>query len=186
MRSRLRPRRYMTPSPADNGLAYAQGQAADCQSHYSAPMRRESSPHARVPFPSPFNRARARQRARSSSSIKWPTSLYQPTASARALTRPTRPCSCRCWVSFCSTASPAHLAERVELTSPGETWQTAKTIRIALFRGQPGNEIRYAHVGTSSDAEFGKWARFDIGVSGGGEVRGVEGGERGVEGVMRA
>jgi RAD51-like protein 2 len=44
-------------------------------------------------------------------------------------------------------------------------WQTAKTVRVALFRGPDGNEVRYAHVGTNSDSDTGEeWACFDINV----------------------
>lgn len=48
-----------------------------------------------------------------------------------------------------------------------EMWQTAKTLRIALFRGPDGNEVRYAHVGTASsdDDGTGEWACLDIDVS---------------------
>lgn len=45
-------------------------------------------------------------------------------------------------------------------------WQTSSTLRIALFRGPDGNEVRYAHVGTSSHSDpNGDWACFDIDVS---------------------
>jgi hypothetical protein len=53
----------------------------------------------------------------------------------------------------------------VKADAAGELWTTAKTIRLVLFRGPPGNELRYAHASTSSDGSLGtKWACFDIDV----------------------
>lgn len=53
-----------------------------------------------------------------------------------------------------------------KLSHPDQMWQTAKTLRVALFRGAQGNEVRYAHVGISSDSDAnGAWACFDIDVS---------------------
>lgn len=48
----------------------------------------------------------------------------------------------------------------------GELWLNPKTIRIALFRGPPGDELRYAHASTTNDGHIGqRWAEFDIDVS---------------------
>ncbi|ORY32818.1 P-loop containing nucleoside triphosphate hydrolase protein [Naematelia encephala] len=48
----------------------------------------------------------------------------------------------------------------------GEAWTTAQTIRIILFRGGSGDELRYAHASTSGEAMNIPWAPFDINVDG--------------------
>jgi hypothetical protein len=48
----------------------------------------------------------------------------------------------------------------------GELWTTAKTVRLALFRGPPGDDVRYAHASTSSTGSAdADWAAFDVDVS---------------------
>ncbi|KAL1411421.1 hypothetical protein Q8F55_002377 [Vanrija albida] len=51
----------------------------------------------------------------------------------------------------------------------GETWTTDRTVRVALFRGPPGDDLRYAHASTASSTSAGSalqndipWAQFDI------------------------
>ncbi|GFZ43798.1 hypothetical protein JCM24511_01518 [Saitozyma sp. JCM 24511] len=49
----------------------------------------------------------------------------------------------------------------------GELWTTAKTVRLALFRGPPGDDVRYAHASTSSTGSAdANWAAFDINTDG--------------------
>ncbi|WOO81176.1 uncharacterized protein LOC62_03G004706 [Vanrija pseudolonga] len=51
----------------------------------------------------------------------------------------------------------------------GETWTTDRTVRVALFRGPPGDDLRYAHASAASTTGMGSglqndipWAQFDI------------------------
>ncbi len=46
----------------------------------------------------------------------------------------------------------------------GDSWTTAKTVRIVLFRGGPGDEMRYAHASTLAGHKEIPWAAFDINV----------------------
>lgn len=47
----------------------------------------------------------------------------------------------------------------------GESWTTSKTLRLVLFRGGRGDDLRYAHASSSGAGdEDSPWARFDIDV----------------------
>ncbi|KAK8864518.1 hypothetical protein IAR55_001768 [Kwoniella newhampshirensis] len=48
----------------------------------------------------------------------------------------------------------------------GDSWTTGKTLRIVLFRGGPGDELRYAHASVSGSRKDVPWACFDIDVNG--------------------
>ncbi|WWC70118.1 uncharacterized protein I206_104065 [Kwoniella pini CBS 10737] len=44
----------------------------------------------------------------------------------------------------------------------GDSWTTGKTLRLCLFRGQGGDELRYVHAEMSGSSKGLKWAAFDI------------------------
>ena len=45
----------------------------------------------------------------------------------------------------------------------GDSWTTGKTLRLVLFRGGKGDDLRYAHASSSNVAdEDYPWVRFDI------------------------
>ena len=47
----------------------------------------------------------------------------------------------------------------------GDSWTTVNTVRIVLFRGGPGDDLRYAHAASSLDGkEDLPWANFDFDV----------------------
>ncbi|WWD17173.1 hypothetical protein CI109_101611 [Kwoniella shandongensis] len=48
----------------------------------------------------------------------------------------------------------------------GDSWTTGKTLRIVLFRGGPGDELRYAHASVSGSNKDVPWACFDIDIDG--------------------
>lgn len=47
----------------------------------------------------------------------------------------------------------------------GDSWTTGKTLRLVLFRGGKGDDLRYAHASSANvaDEEY-PWVRFDIDV----------------------
>ena len=47
----------------------------------------------------------------------------------------------------------------------GDTWTTGKTLRLVLFRGGRGDDMRYAHASSAGGNEDTPWAKFDISVS---------------------
>ncbi|WWD03113.1 hypothetical protein V865_001160 [Kwoniella europaea PYCC6329] len=44
----------------------------------------------------------------------------------------------------------------------GDAWTTGKTLRLCLFRGHPGDELRYVHASMSGSTRNLPWAAFDI------------------------
>ena len=49
------------------------------------------------------------------------------------------------------------------LNYTGDSWTTGKTLRLVLFRGGKGDDLRYAHASSSNVAdEDYPWVRFDI------------------------
>ncbi|WWC62107.1 uncharacterized protein I303_104697 [Kwoniella dejecticola CBS 10117] len=44
----------------------------------------------------------------------------------------------------------------------GDSWTTGKTLRLCLFRGQAGDELRYVHAEMAGSSRGLKWAAFDI------------------------
>lgn len=46
----------------------------------------------------------------------------------------------------------------------GDTWTTAKTLRIVLFRGGRRDDMRYAHASSASGEEETPWAQYDVSV----------------------
>lgn len=50
----------------------------------------------------------------------------------------------------------------------GDAWTTDRTIRVALFRGTPGDDLRYAHASVAPTPGASQvdipWASFDIDV----------------------
>jgi len=50
-----------------------------------------------------------------------------------------------------------------QLIHLGDSWTTGKTLRLVLFRGGKGDDLRYAHASSSNVAdEDYPWVRFDI------------------------
>ncbi|BEJ16331.1 hypothetical protein CspHIS471_0509360 [Cutaneotrichosporon sp. HIS471] len=59
----------------------------------------------------------------------------------------------------------------VLMPSLGDAWTTERTVRVALFRGRAGDDLRYAHASTtstlgSSHRSDPPWASFDIDTTG--------------------
>ncbi|WRT66493.1 uncharacterized protein IL334_003452 [Kwoniella shivajii] len=48
----------------------------------------------------------------------------------------------------------------------GDSWTTGKTLRLVLFRGPPGDELRYVHAEMSGSSRELPWACFDIDIDG--------------------
>lgn len=48
---------------------------------------------------------------------------------------------------------------------PGDAWTTANTVRVVLFRGRKGDEMRYAHASSVGSNIEVPWMRYDIDVS---------------------
>ncbi|WWC89201.1 uncharacterized protein L201_004119 [Kwoniella dendrophila CBS 6074] len=44
----------------------------------------------------------------------------------------------------------------------GDSWTIGKTLRLVLFRGPPGDELRYVHAEMSGSSKNLPWASFDI------------------------
>nr|XP_019046461.1 hypothetical protein I302_05210 [Kwoniella bestiolae CBS 10118]OCF25391.1 hypothetical protein I302_05210 [Kwoniella bestiolae CBS 10118] len=44
----------------------------------------------------------------------------------------------------------------------GDAWTTGKTLRLCLFRGHPGDDLRYVHAEMSGSSRDLRWAAYDI------------------------